>query len=141
ETFRAAFKRHAPRILRRLDREGPLPSRELAKEGKRVVAGWGAASEARHALYVMFRTGRIATVRREGNQRVFDRMERIVPPGKRVSARDSVKHRLLSRFRAMGLLGLSGTPEVYVAIAPAKERAAIVNELVEEGTLVEVSVE
>ncbi len=141
DTYRAAAKKHGPRILRRLDREGPLPSRELAREGKRVVAGWGSASEARHALYVLFRTGRIATVRREGNQRVFDRMERIVPGTPRsIDARASLRHRVLSRFRTMGLLGLSGTAEVYVATAPARERARVVRELVEEGTLVEVDV-
>lgn len=143
-TYRAALKKHGPRILKRLDEEGPLPSRELARGGKRVVEGWGAATEARHALYVLFRTGQIATVRREGNARVFDRMERLVPARvweKRVDARASLRHRLLSRFRAMGLLGLSGTSEVYVATAKARERAQVVRELVEDRTLIEVSVE
>jgi uncharacterized protein len=141
DTYRAAAKKHGPRILRRLDEEGPLPSRELARDGKRVVAGWGSATEARHALYVLFRTGRIATVRREGNVRVFDRMERLVPKQRAVSAEASLRHRVLSRFRAMGLLGLSGTPEVYVATAPARERARVVRDLVEEGTLLPVTVE
>jgi uncharacterized protein YcaQ len=141
DTYRAAAKRFGPRILRRLDREGPLPSRELAREGKRVAAGWGESTEARHALYLLFRTGRIATVRREGNQRVFDRMERIAPQQRRIDARASVRHRVLSRFRAMGLLGLTGTAEVYAATAPARERARVVRELVEDGTLVEVNVE
>jgi len=141
DTYRAAAKKYGARILRRLDREGPLPSRELAREGKRVAAGWGSASEARHALYVLFRTGRIATVRREGNQRVFDRMERIATLRAKIDARGSVRHRVLSRFRAMGLLGLSGTPEVYVAIAPARERARVVRDLVDEGVLREVSVD
>lgn len=140
DTYLAAAKKHGPRILRRLDREGPLPSRELARGGERVVAGWGAASEARHALYVLFRTGRIGTVRREGNVRVYDRMERLVPKQAPVSREASLRHRVLNRFRAMGLLGLSGTPEVYAATAPARERARVVRELVEEGTLLEVSI-
>lgn len=144
DTYRAAAKRHGPVILRRLEKEGPLPSRELARDGKQVVAGWGSSTEARAALYVLFRTGRIATVRREGNTRVFDRIERLVPArvlAKRVDARQSLRHRLLSRFRAMGLLGVSGTPEVYVATAPARERARVIAELVEEGALLEVRVE
>ena len=143
DTYRDAAKRHGPKILRRLDEEGPLPSRELARDGKRVVAGWGSGTEARHALYVLFRTGRIATVRREGNARVFDRIERLVPAkvlARRVDAATSLRHRLLSRFRAMGLLGVSGTPAVYVATAPARERAGVIAELVEDGALIEVRI-
>jgi uncharacterized protein len=143
DAYRAAAKKYGPRILKRLDEEGPLPSRELAREGKRVVAGWGSATEARHALYVLFRTGRIATVRREGNVRVFDRMERLVPARvlqKRVSDEDSIRHRVLSRFTAMGLLGTSGTAEVWVATAKARERLRIIEGLVDERVLRRVQI-
>jgi hypothetical protein len=142
-TFDAAERRWGAKLLGRLDREGPLSSRELAREGKKVVAGWGRTSETRAALHVLFRTGRVLTARREGSLRFFDRAERVVPPRLLEPASDaaSVRHRVLSRFRAMGLLGLSPTAEVFVSTAAAKERARVVRDLVSEGALAPVEVE
>jgi len=139
-----AVRRFGPAILRRLDREGPLSSRELARAGVKVRAGWGEETEARAALYVLVRTGRVLTVRREGNVRFYDRTERVAPPSalaERIDDATSVRHRLLGRFRAMGLLSLSPTAEVFTSTTKARERARIVAELVAERTLAAVDVE
>ena len=57
-------------------------------------------------------TGAIGLARREGNRRYYDLLERLLPAGllaREVPAREQLRHRLLSRYRAHGLLGI-GVP-------------------------------
>jgi uncharacterized protein YcaQ len=141
--FHDAERRWGAKLLARLEREGPLSSRELSREGKKVHAGWGPTSETRAALWVLARTGKVLTVRREGAVRWYDLAARVVPERLLAPASDdaSVRHRVLSRFRAVGLLGLSPTAEVFASTAAAKERARVVRGLVSEGALTAFEVE
>jgi uncharacterized protein YcaQ len=136
--YHEATRRHGARLLRELERSGPMPSRELGRAGKKVHAGWGVTTEARAALHVLVRTGKVVTVRREGNMRIYDLAERALSKKlleRRVDHASSIRHRVLGRFRAMGLLGLSPTPEVFISTAKARDRARIVADLVAEKTL------
>jgi len=141
--FHDAAKRYGASLLRRLEREGPLSTRELSREGRRVRAGWGTSTETRAALYVLVRTGRVLTVRREGSTRWYDLAERVVAPRLLEPSTDeaSLRHRVLSRFRAVGLLGLRPTAEVMGGTAKAALRARVVRDLVAIGALVAFEVE
>jgi uncharacterized protein YcaQ len=95
----------------------------------------------------------LGLARREGNRRYYDLLERLLPGG--VLARDvplheQLRHKMLSRYRAHGLLGIAGSGDVFGGLGPAKPdperpehpgRTALREELVESGELVRVTVE
>jgi uncharacterized protein YcaQ len=86
----------------------------------------------------------IGLARREGNVRFYDLVERLVPAGvlgHEVPEREQVRHKLLSRYRAHGLLGPGGAGGTFARIADPPERNALRTELVETGALVPVEVE
>jgi uncharacterized protein YcaQ len=58
-----------------------------------------------------------------------------------VPEREQVKHKLLSRYRAHGLLGAGGAGGTFARIANPDVRRALHKELVERGELVQVEVE
>ncbi len=137
----------AKRMLSRLRDEGPLaPSDFDATEGKESVKGhWGVpTSLTRHVLDALFMTGRVGIARREGTRRIYDLTARLFDRellARRVSASESIRHRLLSRHRAVGLMGRTAAPELVYGIATASERNKHLKALVDGGALHEVSVE
>lgn len=133
-------------VLDRIAREGAAGTAAVAKEHDAQVTGyWGTpTSEGRAALDALFETGRIGIARRDGNRKHFDLMERLVPRDvltRVVPHEESVRHRVLSRHRAMGLLGASGSAELWVGIGDAAARRAATQRLVRDGALAPVTVE
>ncbi len=56
-------------------------------------------------------TGVIGLARREGNRRYYDLLERLLPAellAREVPVREQLRHKLVSRYRAHGLLGAGG---------------------------------
>ena len=56
-------------------------------------------------------TGVLGLARRDGNRRYYDLIERLLPPdivARRAPLREQLRHKLLSRYRAHGLLGGGG---------------------------------
>ncbi|HZJ54120.1 MAG TPA: crosslink repair DNA glycosylase YcaQ family protein, partial [Myxococcaceae bacterium] len=112
--------------------------------GARLQWGWGHVTVPRAVLYGLFRTGQIGIARREGNVRVYDRMERLFPPAlldTRLPDEEVRRHQLLSRFRGVGLLGLRAGAEIWSGTVPARERARLTEAMVADGTLRRVRVE
>jgi len=126
-------------ILDRLGREGPLPGSAFVERGAdRLHWGWGKITVPRALLYGLFRTGQIGIARREGNVRVYDRMEKLFPPAllaARLPDEEVRRHQLLSRFRGVGLLGLRAGAEIWSGTVPARERARLTEEMVADGAL------
>ena len=95
----------------------------------------------------------LGLARREGNRRYYDLVERLVPKkvlAREIPFRDQLRYKMLSRYRAHGLLGASGAGDVFSGLGPAKPdprypdypgRNALREELVELGELVPVAVE
>ena len=91
--------------------------------------------------------------RRDANRRYYDLLERLLPAdllAHKVPLEEQLRHKLLSRYRAHGLLGVSGGGDVLGGLGPAKPdtrwpgypgRNALREELVERGDLVSVEVE
>src|SRR6266513_314589 len=95
-------------------------------------------------------TGVIGLARRDGNLRYYDLLERLLSAellAQEVPEREQLLHKLLSRYRAHGLLGAGGAGGTFDRIAPPNStpvrpgRNTLREELVERGALVTLDVE
>ena len=139
------FDVHAPiieEILGRIREGGALQPRDM---GPRATIDWywRPTNQVRAVLEALAETGVLGIARREGNLRVYDLIERLVPPeilATRRDEKDQLLHRLLSRFRGNGLLGGGGQAELWYGIGHhgAVARGKLRDELVASGVLVPV---
>jgi hypothetical protein len=135
-------------VLERIDAEGPLSTLDFER-GPAVDWFWAPTTVARAVLEAYAVSGVLGLARREGNRRYYDRVERLFPAdllARDVPVREQVKHKLLSRYRAHGLLGRTGSAELWIGAGWSKRpglptRGELRDELVEEGELVPVEVE
>jgi uncharacterized protein YcaQ len=150
-----AFDEHAPlveELLARVRDGGPLSSGEVGPRAA-IEWYWGPTNQVRALLEALAEAGIIGISRREGNRRIYDLTERLYPAdllAERRSERESYRHRLLSRYRAVGLLGRTGPGEIFLGLGPARptadepdhpSRRELLEELLERGTLAPVDVE
>jgi uncharacterized protein len=135
----------AKAILKRLKTDAPLSTAAFSEHGHAIDWWWAPTRASRAVMEALFVTGRIGIARREGNRRFYDLIERLVPPtvlAASESEEDAMTHRLLSRYRAVGLTTPIGTQtEVMYSAGSTAERARRTARLVEEGRLVAVDVE
>jgi uncharacterized protein len=142
----------AKRVLERIRAEGPLSSLDFERESGPTKDWFGAPMNAvRAVLEAYVRTGVLATARRDSNHRYYDVLERLLPAeflAHDLTLREQLRHKLLSRYRAHGLLGTSGRGEgIFDRLGPAKPdgtypgRNSLREELIEQGELVPVQVE
>jgi len=138
----------AARVLDRIRAEGPLSTLDFER-GPAVKWFWAPTNVARAVLEAYSVSGVLGLSRREGNRRYYDLVERLFPAellARELEVREQVKHKLLSRYRAHGLLGASGSAEIWIGAGWSKRpglptRAELRVELVEAGELVPVGVE
>jgi uncharacterized protein YcaQ len=152
----ATFVRQAQTVemvLGRIRDEGPLCSLDFERRAA-IDWYWGPTSEVRATLEALAEAGVIGLARREGNRRYYDLVERLYPASLLSETRpdrEQRRHRLLSRYRAHGLLGEGGQSELWYGIGPARARVTdppgtisrteLRAELVAEGELVPVAIE
>jgi uncharacterized protein YcaQ len=119
-----AFDEHAPlveELLERIRADGPLSPTDV---GPRAAIDWywRPTNQVRAILEALAEAGIIGIARREGNRRVYDLIERLYPTDllvERRTEREAVRHKLLSRYRAHGLLGAGGRAEIWLGIGRA----------------------
>ncbi len=144
----------AQRVLERIRAEGPLSSLDFEREQGATTDWFGLPTNTvRAVLEAYAATGVLGLARRDGNRRYYDLLERLLPADlveRKVPLREQLRHKLLSRYQAHGLLGVSGAGDVFSGIGTAKPdprwpespgRNALREELVESGELVSVQVE
>jgi uncharacterized protein len=135
----------AKAILKRLKSDGPLSTAAFTEHGHAVDWWWAPTRASRAVMEALFVTGRIGIARREGNRRHYDLIERLVPPellAVKESEEDAMTHRLLSRYRAVGLTTNIGTQtEVMYSAGTTEERARRTDRLVDEGRLIPIHVD
>jgi uncharacterized protein len=144
----------AGRVLERVRAEGPLSSLDFKPESGPTTDWFGVPTNTVRAVLEAYSvTGVLGLARREGNRRYYDIVERLVPKkvlARQVPLHDQLQHKMLSRYRAHGLLGASGGGDVFSGLGPAKPdprypdfpgRNALREKLVESGELVPVAVE
>jgi uncharacterized protein len=135
----------ANKVLERIRAEGPLSSRDFERETGPTKNWFGLPENAVRAVLEAYTvTGAIGLARREGNVRYYDLLERLLPAevlARKVPEREQQGHKLLSRYRAHGLLGAGGAGGTFDRIANPPERKDLQKELVEVGELVPVEIE
>jgi hypothetical protein len=141
----------AERVLERIRVEGPLSSLDFERESGATKSWFGMPENAvRSVLEGYTVMGVIGLARRDGNLRYYDLLERLLPAdvlAREVPEREQLLHKLLSRYRAHGLLGAGGAGGTFDRIAPPRStpdrvgRNTLHAELVELGALVPVEVE
>jgi hypothetical protein len=141
----------AERVLGRIRAEGPLSARDFEVEHGAPKDWFGMPENVVRAVLEAYTvTGVIGLARREGNLRYYDLLERLLPAGllaHEVPVREQLRHKLLSRYRAHGLLGAGGAGGTFDRIASPEStperpgRNELRAGLVESGALVPVEVE
>jgi uncharacterized protein YcaQ len=144
----------AEHVLERIRAEGPRSALDFERRRGSLVDWFGAPTNVvREVLEAYAATGVLGLARRDGNRRYYDLIERLLPPdivARKVPLREQLRHKLLSRYRAHGLLGIGGGGDIFGGLGPAKPdperpelpgRTALREELIEEGELVPVTVE
>ena len=141
----------AEHVLERIRAEGPLSSRDFEREAGPTKNWFGMPENAVRAVLEAYTvTGVIGLARRDGNLRYYDLLERLLPAevlARQVPEREQLQHKMLSRYRAHGLLGPGGAGGTFDRIAPPKStpervgRNELREDLVELGALVPVDVE
>ena len=149
------FDVHAPlveELLDRIRREGPLSSTDVEPRAA-IEWYWRPTNQVRAILEALAEAGILGLARRDGNRRVYDLAERLFPEAllaERHPERDQRRHKLLSRYRAHGLLGRAGSAELWLGTAPGirkpdhpewPTRGELLDELIEAGSLVPVTVD
>jgi uncharacterized protein len=132
-------------VLERIRADGPLSSADFERESSRTKNWFGMPENAvRSVLEAYTVTGVIGLARREGNVRHYDLLERLLPAellARELPEQEKVRHKLLSRYRAHGLLGAGGAGGTFARIANPDVRRALQKELVELGSLVAVQID
>jgi len=163
--FRATLSQNAPRILaenaevaeqvlERIRAEGPLSALDFEGERGTTTDWFGMPTNAVRAVLEAYAvTGVLGLARRDGNRRYYDLLERLLPAeliARSIPLKEQLRHKLLSRYRAHGLLGVGGGGDIFGGLGPAKPdaerpehpgRNTLREELVERGELVSVEVE
>jgi uncharacterized protein YcaQ len=163
--FRGVLSKNAPRtivenaevaerVLERIRAEGPLSALDFDRERGATTDWFGMPTNTVRAVLEAYAvTGVLGLAQRDGNRRYYDLLERLLPAdvlARKLPLEEQLRHKLLSRYRAHGLLGVGGGGDIFGGIGPAKPdarwpgysgRNALREELVELGELVPVEVE
>jgi uncharacterized protein YcaQ len=143
----------AEQVLERIRADGPLSALDFERRRGSLVDWFGAPTNVVRAVLEAYAvTGVLGLARRDGGRRYYDLIERLLPPdilARKVPPREALRHKMLSRYRAHGLLGISG-PDIFGGLGPAKPdarfprhpgRTALREGLIEDGELVPVRIE
>jgi len=134
----------AEQVLERIRVAGPVSSLDFEVTPGATKDWFGLPENAvRSVLEGYTATGVIGLARREGNTRYYDLLERLLPADvleQEVPERERLLHKMLSRYRAHGLLGAGGAGGTFARIANGDVRKALQKELVEVGALLPVEI-
>ncbi|HET9457095.1 MAG TPA: crosslink repair DNA glycosylase YcaQ family protein [Candidatus Limnocylindrales bacterium] len=140
-------------LVERIRTNGPLAATDVEPRNA-IDWYWRPTNEVRAVLEALAESGVLGLARRDGNRRVYDLAERLFPAelldDRSRNPREQAAHRLLSRYRAHGLLGRGGgQAELWGGLGPATPppgdprpgRAELREELEASSALVAVSIE
>ncbi len=144
----------AERVLERIRADGPLSALDFERHSGTLTDWFGMPTNTVRAVLEAFAvTGVLGLSRRDGSRRYYDLLERLLPAdvlARELPLREQLRHRLLSRYRAHGLLGAGGAGDVFGGLGPAMPdpqrpelpgRNALREELIARGEIVPVEVE
>jgi uncharacterized protein len=145
----------ADQVVERIRADGPLSVHDFERQSGASVDWFGAPRNVVAAvLEALTVTGALGLARRDGNRRYYDLTERLLPAdilAHDLAIEEQMRHKMLSRYRAHGLLGIDGGGSgIFGMLGTAKPdprfpgykgRTALREELVADGELVPVTVE
>jgi hypothetical protein len=144
----------AERVLERIRADGPLSALDFEREQGATTDWFGVPTNVvREVLEAYSVMGVLGLARRDGNRRYYDLIERLLPAdvlSQEIPPQEQFRHKMLSRFRAHGLLGLGSAADILGGLGYAKPdprlpghpgRTALRQQLVDEGELVPVDIE
>jgi uncharacterized protein YcaQ len=140
------FDEHAPlveELLERIRTRGPMSSTDLEPR-EAIDWYWRPTNPVRAILEALAEAGILAISRREGNRRIYDLTERLFPPAllaNRPEGEAQLRHKLLSRYRGNGLLGMTGEYTIWAGCGTAPVRYAARDRLIAEGAILPVEVD
>jgi uncharacterized protein YcaQ len=144
---KATFQEHdalVKELLERIQSGGPLTSGDVPARAA-IDWFWRPTNQVRAMLEALALAGVLGIARRDGNRRVYDLVERLFPDellAERHPIDEQRRHKLLSRYRAHGLLGPAGSGEVWLGTGPrAVDRPPQRERLLAEGKLVAVQIQ
>ncbi len=132
--------------LEELDRRGPLSSLEFEDQSHFTDrSAWYGPKRIKHILRILWDRGLIVTHHRQGGRHYYDRPERVIPPehfGAPPLLDEAAFTRWLvaRRCQAMGLMRPVAEATVWSGCGGAAPRIRALQELVEMGTLMPVTV-
>jgi hypothetical protein len=154
-----AFVEHADlvdELLTRIRETGPMSSTDVEPRAA-IDWYWRPTNQVRAILEALAESGILGLSRRDGNRRIYDLVERLFPAellAQVVPVRERFRHKLLSRYRAHGLLGQTGNVEIWIGTMPQRAvgqedglplktaaRRLLHDEMVADGTLLPVAIE
>ena len=154
-----AFVTHAElvdELLTRIRDAGPMSSIDVEPRAA-IEWYWRPTNQVRAILEALAESGVLGLSRRDGNRRVYDLADRLFPVdllARTVPTGEQFRHKLLSRYRAHGLLGTTGSAEIWLGTSPrlaigdedgvalkSAGRRQLHAELVERAELIPVAVE
>jgi uncharacterized protein len=144
----------AERVLERIREEGPLSALDFERERGATTDWFGMPTNTVRAVLEAYAvTGVLGLARRDGNRRYYDLLERLLPAdllARSIPLREQLRHKLLSRYRAHGLLGVGGGGDIFGGLGAARPdparpehpgRTALREDLIADGELVPVEIE
>jgi uncharacterized protein YcaQ len=140
-------------LLERIRTGGPMAATDVEPR-EAIDWFWRPTNQVRAVLEALAQAGILGLARRDGNRRVYDLAERLFPADlladRSRTRKEQVRHKMLSRYRAHGLLGRSGQAEIWLGLGMAAgdpmdpelpSRTALRAELEDEGCIVRVAIE
>jgi uncharacterized protein YcaQ len=129
-------------VLAQVKERGPLGASELADAGKSKGSWWG-WSHGKEILEWLFWTGQVTTAGRRNFERLYDVPERVIPATilslPAPSKEDAQRALMEISARALGVATLRDLRDYFRL--PTADAAARVSDLVEEGSLLPVTIE
>jgi uncharacterized protein YcaQ len=134
--------RHLAWVRAELEAKGPLAASQIEDDSRKGKSGWWEWSDTKRALEYMFRVGDVVSAGRTRFERTYALPEQRIPAGVRereIAEPEAVRHLLALSAKAHGIGTLRDLADYYrIKQAPA---LAAINELVDSGELVPVSVQ
>ena len=143
-------KRLAAHILKRIEAEGPLQSKDFKDSRKNKQSGWWDWKPAKHVLGHLFLTGELMVTHRESFQKVYDLRSRVLPRGTdtRMPSREEWAQFIVQTMvQALGIateqdLGYArGTIRHFTSVQLKEDIRRAIERLIETGELVPVALE
>ncbi len=135
----AGFRRY---VLRELRKRGPLRSRELEDRPDLPwkTGGWNDGKSLGIMLELLWAGGKVGIAGRDGNQRLWDLAERVLPTDQPKLTQGELSRRVLDKqLRSRGVSRANEFGRVFDGWVPGRERA--LKALLREGRFVRVAID